>query len=195
MQTPNLPIRYSITSYGSSGPATLTQICSTIVSEGGRENSGFGVSINNGITPLSIAVGSERVLLAIRKMPANKGITIYPHQFTISSPDTNDARWSVWVNPITSSNLSWQTMPNVNLQYATGSTETITLSPTSAPVASGYILGGTVQSAGGSGASSIDHFQGIGFDLDNNADVLVLSVQSIGGTKGYHASWDFQVEI
>lgn len=32
------------------------------------------------------------------------------------------------------------------------------------------------------------------FDLDDNADVLVLSVRSIGGTNTYHASWDFQIE-
>jgi len=191
MSTPNLPVRYEITNYGTTAPSTLVQICSTVISEGGLDATGVGTSINNGITPLSVAVGSERMLLAIRKDPQFKGTYILPHAINIATPDTNDARWSIWVNPTITESMSWQSINGVNIQYATGSNQTVT---GGSLVSSGYIIGGTNQTAGSTVDSSLPHFQGLGFDLDNNPDILVLSIQSIGGTNTYLASWDIQVE-
>lgn len=66
MTTANLPIRYEITATGTIGAAaTLTQICSTVMSEGGYDIvPGITRTAANGVTP--IAVTTRRPILSIR---------------------------------------------------------------------------------------------------------------------------------
>lgn len=75
MTTANLPLRYELRSVGAiTATATMKQICSTVISEGGRETEiGLGHSVGNGATPISVT--TRRPILSIRPKSAINSIT------------------------------------------------------------------------------------------------------------------------
>lgn len=193
MSTPNLPIRYAITSFGAASDASLTQICSTVISEGGQHHTGYATSVNTGIIPISCAASASVVLLAIRKNVNYKSLFVIPHAIGLATPGTSDGLWTVSVNPTFSTPLMWQPLGITGLEYATGSGGNAIVSK-GYLVNSGYLVGSKPSSPTSFGAESIDFFQGLGFDADDNPDVLVLAFQSIGGTNTLYSSMDLQVE-
>ncbi len=95
----NLPICYSIHSTTGTNPANnFTQICSTVISEGGYNPSGRAFSVSTGANNISIAPGNtERILIAIRGDSTSSSSTrnyyhqtILPTSISIISASTND---------------------------------------------------------------------------------------------------------
>ena len=75
MTTANLPLRYEVTATGvPAAPATMKQICSTVVSEGGSdaEMQARVRSANNGTSPISAS--TRRAILSIRPKATFGGI-------------------------------------------------------------------------------------------------------------------------
>jgi len=65
MSTPSLPVRYEIANTGvATGTDTMSEFCSSIISEGGEKLTGQGFSISTDVTPR--AVTTEVPVLAIR---------------------------------------------------------------------------------------------------------------------------------
>jgi len=50
MSTPNLPLRYEIENDGTGISSSFEQICSTVISEGGAQNTGLIRGLNRGAT-------------------------------------------------------------------------------------------------------------------------------------------------
>ena len=74
MTTANLPVRYEIVAAGvPGGTATMKQICSTVVSEGGSdaEMQSRIRSVNNGVTGVSVA--TRRAILTVRPKATFEG--------------------------------------------------------------------------------------------------------------------------
>jgi hypothetical protein len=53
MSTPNLPIRYEVINNGTQDESTITHICTTVITEGGRGNTGLERGISRGLNPLT----------------------------------------------------------------------------------------------------------------------------------------------
>lgn len=72
--TASLPIRYEITNTGTtSGPSTLKQICSTVISEGGYQLAGTQQSVNVPITtPRSLATAGTYYPVVALQLKSNK---------------------------------------------------------------------------------------------------------------------------
>lgn len=64
MTTANLPIRYELTNVDGGAADSISAICSTVISEGGKVREGFSFTASNGVTP--IAVTTRRPILSIR---------------------------------------------------------------------------------------------------------------------------------
>lgn len=80
----NLPICYSINNNsGSGGPANnFTQICSTVISEGGYTPLGRPFSVSSGTASISISAGNEEPILFLQ---GNINLSNYHHQNIIPS--------------------------------------------------------------------------------------------------------------
>lgn len=179
MRNPNLPIRYEITNFitGATG-SSLTQICSTVISEGGFDQTGFRQVVSN-LSGQSISSTEYRSVLALKYNPSTVRCgQIIPEQIDfLVSPGNNSpfaGRWDLLLNPtFSNNNLLWTNTNGVITQQATGSL----ITSANKVLASGYFSG-----TGGVGVGSnvtLDPYYGLGRTVDGTSDVLVLAVKAI----------------
>lgn len=170
------PIRYEIRSTGGSG--TLSQICSSVSSEGGSQKTGITTAIDTNGTLVSCAAGSVQMLLAIRIAQSNPDVQLLIEKLYALNTAANTAyRWVLIWNPTITG--------TPNYVQETGS-----------PVEVWRNAGTNITMAGGtvldSGYASRDNRQtntltepsvhpGVG--INGTPDVLALGIESIGGTS------------
>jgi hypothetical protein len=192
MSTPNLPIRFQLNNNGN-GNSYLTQICSTIISEGGYNPLGRSFSANNGLTSISVD-STETNLLAIT------GNTYYYHHNIIPTfiniiAGSNDAIL-YYVKLIYNSDSSSTTWTDVDLnnsvvKYSTGSNIILT---------GGYII--TLDSSYAIGKNTINFndlsksFNSIlqlTSNINNVPDIILISAQKVsGGSTDVYSSITWQ---
>jgi hypothetical protein len=192
MITPNLPIRYQLTVNDANKTAKLTQICSSLMSEGGYNPIGKPFSVSNGTTGISVPGITEVPLLAIRGNSAasSSSNNRYFHQnvvptllsvFVTTSPDILYTI-RLYLAPQTPTVTSW-TAVDVNsvCQYAVGAN--ITLAGTSIIVDSGYTAGGASASIQVLSSIYADALQ-ITSNVTNVSDVILITAKKLvsGGT-------------
>ena len=195
MLSPNLPIRYEL-NVADSGTASLTQICSSVISEGGYNPIGRPFSISNGRT--SISASGETAILALRGNSASASISNnqYYHQnivpsvisiFGTSNPDFI-FRVRLYLAPNSPSISTWNSVdPNSVTEYALGGTNITDITNTNIIVDSGYVQGkGSVvfQSLDGIFSNLIQ----ITSNINNVSDVFVLTAQTLSGSANIYAS-------
>lgn len=77
MSTPNLPLRYEISNDGTGAASSLIHICSTVISEGGVDQTGLVLSTSTGNTQCNAnTAGTVYAVLGIRQKSTHLGITI-----------------------------------------------------------------------------------------------------------------------
>ena len=124
MTTATLPIRYEITNTGAtSGASMMTQICSTVISEGGYNSYGTTQSAGTGTTTKRLAsLGTYYPVVSIRLAPTRLDSIVLPRQVDVLSPTVNYYRWVLLLNP-TLTNATWAgTSPTGTVQYDTAAT-------------------------------------------------------------------------
>ena len=122
MSTSNLSIRYDIQSDGSGG-GTLDHICSTVMSEGGQQQTGVLRSIDTDTVHLDANVAdTPYVALAIRLKSNYIDITVKPEYFSVISETNDDFRWQILLNPTYNGTLTYADITNSAIQSATGAT-------------------------------------------------------------------------
>jgi len=72
MKTGNLPVRYEVTS-SSGSDSTFSQICASVISEGGQQEFGFAYSPSNGLTTRTFS--TRQSLISVRLANTFKGKT------------------------------------------------------------------------------------------------------------------------
>lgn len=121
MATPVLPLRFEISNDGTGPADDLVQICSSIMSEGGREETGIvrhrhhlNAGVYNG------AQFTHAAMIGIRLKAGRRGTA---NLLTVSfAATTNDqAHWMVALNPTVAGSFTWNDQPNSIVQIATGS--------------------------------------------------------------------------
>jgi hypothetical protein len=124
MTTATLPIRYEITNTGAtSGASMMTQICSTVISEGGYNNFGTTQTAGTGTTQKRLATaGTYYPVVSIRLAPTRLDSIVFPRQVDVLSPSVNYYRWTLLQNP-TLTGATWTgTSPTGTVQYDLGAT-------------------------------------------------------------------------
>jgi hypothetical protein len=197
MLTPNLPIRHEIRL--TSGQVSLTQICSSVISEGGYNPIGRPFSVNNGFTSINVAEDVRTPLLAIRgnSTAASSSNNKYNHQNIVPSNiqifDSQNNRnvfyeILLYLAPNTqTADPTWQAVNDNSIaQYALGNTIT-SISGTPIVVDSGYVLGkGEIVF---SNLSQIfTNLIQITSDINNVSDVLVIAASGIGDSASCFSS-------
>ncbi len=195
MLTPNLPIRHEIRL--TSGNVSLTQICSSVISEGGYNPIGRPFSINNGFTAIIVADDVRTPLLAIRgnSITASSSNNKYNHQNIVPSniqifDSTNNKNVFyeilLYLAPSTQT-ATWQAVNNNSIaEYALGNTITSIIG-TPIVVDSGYVRGkGDVVFSNLSQIFS--NLIQITSDINGVSDVLVIAALGIGNTASCFSS-------
>lgn len=192
MSSPNLPLRYLIQNYGNGPAASMTCICSTAISEGGMENTGFEQSIDRGVNSLTTLNNAAIYpLLAIRLKPNYLGSYIRLTKLTALCDSTSSFRWVVLLNPIVSGTaISYTDLPNSAIQYANNTTNATTVYP-GTQLESGY----DSQSSGASGATTLDlpSILTLGADVFGNTDSIIFGIQRLStSAETFYGSLSFR---
>jgi hypothetical protein len=196
MDTPNLPVRYQLTVNDSNKTAKLTQICSSVMSEGGYNPVGKPFSISNGIAPISVTQ-TETALLAIRGNSAAASSTnnryyhqnIVPTLLNVFSTANNDIFYEIrlYLAPNTPTVTTW-TAVDVNsvVQYALGAAITAIT-----PVSNGVSIVVDTGYAAGRGGPVISVLESIysntlqiTSDVSNVSDVILITAKKVATGSG-----------
>jgi hypothetical protein len=117
MGTAILPCRYEITSTGPT--ATLTQICSTVISEGGYSPSGLPAGIGHTLaTPVRLPNdASFKPVMSIRLKSANPDAVVVPTDFTIVPVDQAVIKYNVYRQAVTTGGTWTSAGANSSVEY------------------------------------------------------------------------------
>ena len=192
MKSADLPIRYEI-NVEDSGTAQLTQICSSVISEGGYNPIGKTFSVSNGTTSISVGT-TETALIAIR---GSKATNVYNHEnilpadLSILNEDKVSLliRIRLYLAPNSPMVASW-TLANTNsiVQYAVAGITNLT--PTNILIKEEYVIDKSNFNL--ILTSIFNNFKQITSNVDNESDVLVITGQTSAGSGDVFASLDWQ---
>jgi len=183
MSTPNLPLRSEISNDGTGAAASMLQICSTVISEGGQNPLGSVRSINTAGTHLDANTeNTTYALIGIRLHPnyIEEVVEVLNAALQIQTGD-HRLLWELRFNPTVAGTFTYTTQLQSAIQYALGVTaNTITGGYI---IASGFVESGGQQSGNvGSTQANVTNALKLGTLIDGTPDEIVLCVTPIGGS-------------
>ena len=190
LRNPNLPVRYEIITHKNTTTGSLlTQICSTVVSEGGFQNVGKRTVVTNYV---GAAIGASEydAVLFIRYNNSAKCAQIVPEQLDLLIKPGNSSpfagRWDLLVNPSVTNVVSWGNVSgSVVTQVANVSTgNPITSMGTT--IATGYFAGTAANSV--SQMITLDPYYGLGRKIDGTSDILAVGIKTLDNTYTVYPS-------
>jgi hypothetical protein len=191
LRNPNLPIRYEMSTHKNTTTGSLmTQICSTVISEGGFDNTGKRVVVtsNNGAT---IGASQYDAVLFIRyNSSTSKGAQIIPEQLDLlikpGNSSTFAGRWELLVNPTVTNAVTYNNASgSVVTQVAVVAAGNIITNPGTI-IATGYFAGTSANSV--AEMVVLDPYYGLGRKIDNTSDVLAIGIKTLDNTYRIYPS-------
>lgn len=176
MSTPNLPLRYQISNDGNGGASSIECICSTVVSEGGKEDLAT-IYHTDSAKVAGISTSSNNPLLGIRLKTGYKGATIDLLNVSILA-GTNNANfeWHLVLNPTLSGGaLTYQDVTGQPIQRALGSNSINIVSGT-------YIAGGYGMSSAAVPETQFKSLLKLGSSITGKMDELVIFGQTLSAS-------------
>lgn len=187
-----LPLRYEIENISSATSATLKQICSTVISEGGYTLSGAQRSVGTPIqTPYALAVaGTYYPVLSLRLKSAKlDAIALLTGLSLLGAGNNETYAWRVVSRAVTTGG-TWNTLSaNSSVEY----------NLTATSVTGGNAVATGFTSASNQGSPVIDIFRGSLFanqlernGLTGSAYELTIEVAGAGASQVIYASADWE---
>jgi len=185
MSTPNLALRYYIESDGT-GSGSLDHICSTVISEGGIQETGILRSVNTGTTHLDADAADQKyAILGIKIQSTYYDITVYPEYFSMISETNDDFKWTIELNPTVSGTFTYSAVTSSAVEYAQGATaNTIT--------ASGIVIDSGFSKSSATIDRQIKTALRMGSTIAGVADSLVLTVTPLSSNADIQASLTYR---
>jgi hypothetical protein len=172
MTTASLPVRYEITNTGStSGASMMTQICSSVISEGGYTDYGVTEAAGTGIYQKRLSdANTFYPIISIRLAPGRLDSIVLPTQLDFLSTSINYYQYKLLLNPTLTSATWTGTSETGSVQYDTGATSFTG----GTQVQSGYVSARTQLEL-----SALSFFQyQIGRSIAGVSDILTLVMAS-----------------
>lgn len=169
MSTANLPVRYEIENDGTGAATEMQHICSSVMSEGGEDETGVVRSINNGTTHVDAnLVGTFYALLGMRLKSGYEGATLRTISLNTLSVTNDNYLWELRWNPTVAGTFTYAGLTDSAVDYATGATANT--------VTGGYTIRSGYGSQQDQKSSIIPGIRHIGADISGTPDELVLCV-------------------
>ena len=192
--TASLPLRYEITNEGTATAATLKQVCSTVISEGGYELRGAQQAIGTPIlTPATFpAAGTFYPIAGIRLVPTKlDAIVILTATSILGLGNGKNYAWRV-LNGTTITGGAW---------IPVGVDSAVEYNLTGTSTTGGRVLAQGYVNSSNQGSPSINLLKEALFatQLERNTFtgtayeiVIEIAIDAIGGTLGAYASVDWE---
>jgi hypothetical protein len=185
MQTAKLPVRYELSSAGTTAGAQMQQICASVMSEGGAPPKPIVFSTDTGITPINTAGVAH--LLSIRLQSAYNRATLQPIVYSTLRQGNGVFYYQLLLNPTLSGvGVTWTAIANTYAEKCVGNTN-ITVSG-GYQLDAGYVTQGAVNAV----QSLEESYLGINSSINGTSDIMTIYIYNIaGGTDNFWASFQF----
>lgn len=180
MSTPNLPLRYEIINNGSGVASSMDQICSTVIIEGGNQNTGIvrGASTNGTQVDADVA-DTVYAVIGLRKKTGYYA-PVSPVQISMMSETADDFEWKLMLNPTVAGSFTYVDETNSAVQIARGATANV--------VSSGIYLQGGFSTSSSAISNVLETIQRLGTSISGVRDELVLCVRPLSNAADIQAS-------
>ena len=173
IQCPNLPMRYEIQNDGTGGVASLTQIATCVISQGGIDNPGIIRSIirAGGFTTASTTSFYPIIAFRLKSTELNSYINI--KKVSIICTTTAGYLWKLILNPtVTGTAFSYTSITNSAIEADIATTNATTVSGGTLDLDAGYII----QTTDTGEINFYPNMFNIGVANDGTSDVLCLAI-------------------
>jgi len=186
MSTPNLPLRYEISSDAASPIASLAHTCVSVMTEGGAEGGGLTVALTSGSTAISAAsVGTIYAIKGVRLKSTHldAATEVENIEMLISAGANDMGEWLLIHNPAVADTFTFSNVADSPYQEATGNVLNV--------VTGGTIIdGGFVLPArqGSSAFKKVPSALELGSSIAGVVDTLVLCFRPINTNVSVHGT-------
>ena len=187
MTTAILPVRYEITNTDASTAATLKQICSSVISEGGYEKK-VALDVAR-MTAANTNISTSFVpLVSIRLASGRTGAVVIPDGYSVLPTATSAVTFEIVLvkNP-TLTGASWVSTSSSNVEADLSATSytggTI--------VQQQFVLASTLSSGLIAGGSDYNWDLQLGASLTGTSDIYTLAIRALSGTHNAIGSLSF----
>lgn len=180
MSTPNLPLRYEISS--SSDAESLDHICCVVLSEGGARDNGLSHYVSTNGTP--VAANTSGVMYAAlgwRLKSGHESQDVHAVAASMLVETADPFEWILCMNPTLSGSGTFVAETNFSVEVAR---------PAGAITASavGFARTGGFVASGGSLSVDLHTFLSVGTKIDGTRDEVWLLVRPLSANASVHAS-------
>lgn len=183
MSNPNLPLRYTIENDGTGAVQSLTHICSSVMSEGGRNRVGMTrYASTNGVHVDANIADTIYAVVGIRLQSDKVAATVKLLSFSILSEGNNDDfEWFLIANPSIEDVFTYSDETNSAVQIARGNALNV--------VTDGIILqGGYANRDSQNLFASFETAGHMGSSIDGTVDTCVLCVRPLTNNANIQGS-------
>lgn len=189
MTTAILPLRYEITNTGASTAATLKQICSSVISEGGYEKK-VALNVARMTTAKTSISTSFAPLVSIRLASGRTGAVVIPDGYSVlPTASTSTTFEVVMVKNPTLTGASWVASGSSNVEQDTSAT-----SYTGGTIVYSQFVLSSNQAQGASSPSGDYNWDlQLGATIAGTSDIYTIAVRTLSGTQtaiGSLSFWD-----
>jgi len=186
MSTPNLPVRYEIENDGTGAASTLEHICSSVVSEGGRQDTGtLHYASTSGTHVDANAANTVYAIVGIRLKSGQLDSTVDLARTSIIDQTGGDFEWLLILNPTVAGTFTYGDVANSAAQTATGATANTV---TGGTVLDGGFIAGASGSASAGAVAVLQSAIRLGSAIDGTPDEIVLCARPLGTNQDIEGS-------
>lgn len=188
MRSPNLPIRYEIESTADADAGALECICSTVISEGGQDDTGVTRYISTAGTHVDANVADTLyAILGMRLKSTHIDNVVRIIGASIVNETAGDFEWVILLNPTVAGVFSYSDLSASAIQYATGATANTVTGGTQ--LSGGFVASGT---KGGGVLAELNNLRYLGAAIDGTADEIVLAARPLSANADIQAGITFK---
>lgn len=185
MSTPNLPLRSEISNDGDGAADTVTQICSTVISEGGSQDLGVIRYESTSGTHVDADVENHIYpICGLRLKSGYIGASLKLLNVALQVQTASDkGEWLLYSNPTISIDMTWTNVANSAVQF--GSNLSLATITGGVKITGGFVEAGG-QAAGGAGNTErgVDTSLLPGSTIAGVVDEIILAFRPTGGSTG-----------
>lgn len=188
MTTPNLPLRSEISNDGSGAADSLTQICSTVISEGGSQDLGVVRYASTAGTHVDMTTENlVYAIIGIRLKAEYLGASVKILNTALQlQTASHQCEWKLILNPTVAGSFTYADETNSAVQTAKGATANTVTNGTD--LTGGWVeSGGAAAGAAGSSERGISNAIRLGSLIDGTVDEIVLCARAVGGSSAVDA--------
>lgn len=184
ISTPNLPMRYEISS--TTGTGDLSQICVSVASEGGQQLNGLIQTESTGGTHIDANVANTiYAVIGIRLKLAQIAASVRPISMSMIAETNDDFEWLLLFNPTVAGTFTYADRDDSAVQTAKG----VTANTVTGGV---HLAGGFASIDSQQVTTSIESSLALGSDIDDVLNEMVLCVRPLSTNADIQATFSWR---